>query len=1394
MRSEKAKEKGVVFSNVEEFARPTTILPTIDPKDKGKEFDDVQARMDADALLAAKLQEKEREQFSINEQARFLVEIIAEIKRFFAAQRAEQIRNKPPTKAQLGNKMISYLKNMGSFSYNQLKNKSLEEIHKLYEREQKIDAQEVLDEFYEGAHSLLRVAASTPIETNKALLKDEEAEDVDVHLYKSMIRSLMYLTASRPDIIFVVCACDSPFELEDFSDSDYAGASLDRKSITGVGSPFFWQWEHPPLAVGTYTASRNSLLAVGMPCAFYSKQVGHPEQFSTKLREHQQQATPRTTLMIKAIGTVVALGTCLETYPIFLITSLMMEDMCHLVKEAARLLGKQHKASCKSKLVHSVSKPLHTLHMDLFRPTSVKIIRCDNGGEFGNKEMNDFCSRKGIKREFSNARTSQRNGVAERRNRTLIEAARTMLADAKLPVTFWAEAVNTHCYVQNRVLRTKRVEEKLHVDFLENMLIEKGAGQNWLFDIDTLTNSMNYVPVVVAGTFSTNFLGTKDAASQDVKKDVSSLRYIALPNWFHEAHLESSTSNAQDACNVDAPESSGNFNPTATSTNPSADHIETLTVETPIPTVSLPVPTACLDDSPQPSSNSRLISKRVTSQDDTPSLDNILTFSNRFEDILGVTTNTGDANGVEANLGNMENNILASLIPTFRIHMDHLKRVRPIGTRWVLKNKKDKRGIVIRNKAKLVAQGYTQEEGIDYEEVFAPVAKIEAIRLFLAYASFMGFTVYQMDVKSAFLYGTIDEEVYVMQPPGFQDLEFPARVYKKKDGIFLSQDKYVGDILKKFGYSDVRSANTPMDKENPWGKDGTGKDVDLHLYRSMIVSLMYLTASRPNIMFTVCACDRHQVTPKECHLHAVKRIFRYLKDDNVVDLLIKPFDTRRFQYLVIVDFVKASLIRYALTINPTVYVSYIRQFWSTARIETMNEGTKILATVNGMLRTIIKSSIRRNLKLNNEEGISTLPDADLFENLALMGVKVQVLQLSPITHPILRQYSRRARIAQSSALPTVTDEPASPFGDDSQGEALPTVSSLEAGQDMENIIKTSALPYDSTPMVTSLADDEGSMQHKLQELTDMCTRLQRQQTEMASKIATQELEITSLKARIKLLEDKDRRGAAPSGEDATIKGRSLETEEKPVVPPAVEVATVSVPTGSGLVPTASPIFTTASVVTPYSRRKGKEKMVESDTPKKKKLQDQIDIQVTREMEEQLAREDQRRDEQIARDAEIAKIHTEEELQMLIDSLDRNNETIAKSLCKSTQVHVSAKKATLQEATKRILYKQIEDFVPMASKDEGERVKRKGLGLEQESAKKIKSSEEVSEEDLKEMMQLVPVEEVYVEALQHFDREDLIQLWTLVKETLSIRQATCDKENELWVELKRLYEPDVEDWL
>ncbi|GKB14546.1 putative reverse transcriptase, RNA-dependent DNA polymerase [Tanacetum coccineum] len=251
---------------------------------------------------------------------------------------------------------------------------------------------------------------------------------------------------------------------------------------------------------------------------------------------------------------------------------------------------------------------------------------------------------------------------------------------------------------------------------------------------------------------------------------------------------------------------------------------------------------------------------------------------------------------------------------------------KAIGTKWVYINKKDDRGIVVRNKARLVAQGYTQEEGIDYDGFFAPISRIKVIRFFLAYASFMNFIVYQMDVQSAFLYGTIKEEVYVCQPLGFEDPEFPNKVYKvekalyglhqalkacagvkhKDDGIFISQDKYVAAILKKFDFATMKTANTPMETNKAILKDEEATDVDVHLYRSMIGSLMYLTASRPDIMFAVCACARFQVTPKT-YLHDVKRIFRYLKGHPKLGLWYprdSPFDVKAFSDS---DYASASL-------------------------------------------------------------------------------------------------------------------------------------------------------------------------------------------------------------------------------------------------------------------------------------------------------------------------------------------------------------------------------------------------------------------------------------------------------------------------------------------------------
>ncbi|GKE37943.1 putative ribonuclease H-like domain-containing protein, partial [Tanacetum coccineum] len=274
--------------------------------------------------------------------------------------------------------------------------------------------------------------------------------------------------------------------------------------------------------------------------------------------------------------------------------------------------------------------------------------------------------------------------------------------------------------------------------------------------------------------------------------------------------------------------------------------------------------------------------------------------------------------GAEADMNNLDAFIPVSLILTTRVHKDHpVEQI--IGD---LNSAPQTR----RMTKKLEEHGYTQEEGIDYDEVFAPVARIEAIRLFLAYASFKDFVVYQIDVKSAFLYGKTEEEVYVCQLLGFEDPDFPDRVYKKslctefektmhkkfhmssmgeptfflrlqvrqkEDVIFISQDKYVTEILKKFGFTEVKTASTPMETQKPLLKDEDSEEVDVHMYRSMICSLMYLTSSRPDIMFAVCACARYQVNPKVSHLHAVKRIFRYLKGQPKLGLWYpkdSPFD------------------------------------------------------------------------------------------------------------------------------------------------------------------------------------------------------------------------------------------------------------------------------------------------------------------------------------------------------------------------------------------------------------------------------------------------------------------------------------------------------------------------
>ncbi|GJX45716.1 putative ribonuclease H-like domain-containing protein [Tanacetum coccineum] len=550
-------------------------------------------------------------------------------------------------------------------------------------------------------------------------------------------------------------------------------------------------------------------------------------------------------------------------------------------------------------------------------------------------------------------------------------------------------------------------------------------------DIDALTKSMNYKPVV-AGNQSNGNVGTK--ACDDVGKarmeTVPGKDYILLPLWPADLLFSQNSKSSPDAGFKPSRDDKKKVTEDLRKENECDDQEKEDNVNNTnkVNTVSSIMPSSTNNVNVASTNEVNVVGSKTSIKlpDDLnmPELKDIV-YLDDDEDV-----------GAEADMTNLDAFMPVSPIPTTRKHKDHpveqiirdlnsalqtrrmtknleehglfslvLQRTnhkdfqncllvcflsqeepkkvwtlvdlpngkRAIGTKWVYKNKKDERGIVIKNKARLVAQGYTQEEGIDYDEVFAPVARVEAIRLFLAYASFKDFVVYQMDVKSAFLYGKIEEEVYVYQPLGFEDIDFPDRIDKtlfirrdkvdillvqmyvddiifgftkkslctefekmmhkkfqmssmgeltfflgmqvkqKEDGIFISQDKYVTEILKKFGFTDVKTASTPMETQKALLKDEDGKEVDVHLYRSMIGSLMYLTFLRPDIMFVVCACARYQVNPKVSHLYTVKRIFRYLKGQPKLGLWYLKDSTFDLVAYTDSDYARASLDRKSTT-------------------------------------------------------------------------------------------------------------------------------------------------------------------------------------------------------------------------------------------------------------------------------------------------------------------------------------------------------------------------------------------------------------------------------------------------------------------------------------------------
>ncbi|GKD32510.1 ribonuclease H-like domain-containing protein, partial [Tanacetum coccineum] len=334
----------------------------------------------------------------------------------------------------------------------------------------------------------------------------------------------------------------------------------------------------------------------------------------------------------------------------------------------------------------------------------VKVIRCDNGNEFKNKVMNQFFEMKGIKREFSVAMTPQQNGVAERKNRTLIEAAMTMLADSKLLTTFWAEAVNTVCYVQNRVClvtilntldhlgkfdgkaddwffvgystnskafrvfnsRTRIVEENLHVKFSEETPNIAGNGPNWLFDIDTLTKSMNYEPVVT-GSQSNGNAGTKacDDAGKARMETVNGTDYILLPFLTQDPSFSSNSNDSPDAgfkpleeeekMDTKNPENENSTVPNIEEPRVNQEQDESINITNNINIVSLTVNTASIEDN-------ALDENIVNGCIDDPNMPNLgeIVYSDDDEEV-----------GAEANMNNLAITVPVGPIPTTRVHKDH---------------------------------------------------------------------------------------------------------------------------------------------------------------------------------------------------------------------------------------------------------------------------------------------------------------------------------------------------------------------------------------------------------------------------------------------------------------------------------------------------------------------------------------------------------------------------------------------------------------------------------------------------------------------------------------------------------------------------------------------------
>ncbi|KAJ9547419.1 hypothetical protein OSB04_019962 [Centaurea solstitialis] len=591
-------------------------------------------------------------------------------------------------------------------------------------------------------------------------------------------------------------------------------------------------------------------------------------------------------------------------------------------------MGKLRGSSHKTKSDPSFDKPLQMLHVDLCGPISVqslgekkyilvRVLRSDNGTEFKNSIIEMYLASIGITHNFPAPWTPQQNGVVERKNRTLIEAARTTLNASGLPLTFWTEAVSAAYFTQNRSLVVKRFKKtpyqllhnkrpniKFFHDFACKCYVLNDREPIGKFDpkgddaifIGYAWDSVAYrvcVPrtqTVVVSTnvkFDDNFQVTQDKFTEELKIQAKKSPNATIPqdleSLFDEWYEDEPD---PDTASANVPRASVEEH-YIIDTSPQSTIISGSSASDTPPSTSTPQNIAQSSSvSDFPSSQAPIITAQPSS-DTTHAIPEPIPISKPLEEINSTinfphATKWTKDHPQSQFIGDPSNGVKTRATANYCMFTCFVSKIEPKKVAealadpfWVeamqdelIQNKKDEQGVVVRNKVRLVAQGYCQEVGIDYEENFAHVARLEAIRIFLAFAAHKGF-------KKEFEMSMMEELTLFLGLQVKQSLEV----------IFINQSKYVQDLLKKYQLHDASLMRTPIAPGLKFHKDLSGQSVECKLYRGMIGSHLYLTTSRPDNMFSTSVCARYQANPKESHLSVVKRILRYLKKTPTVGLL-----------------------------------------------------------------------------------------------------------------------------------------------------------------------------------------------------------------------------------------------------------------------------------------------------------------------------------------------------------------------------------------------------------------------------------------------------------------------------------------------------------------------------